>query len=235
MNTTNQPKAEPKLAEFREYLLDSARQAPAYHAAVLRSVVDLLDSYTTDYAASGDDPFTRVKLRRIANGYRGATRPDPRGDLDDLLDGLAAELRLDDFRTLRLAGEAAVAATPRAIKGARDRGMTPPRIADELGLTPSRVYQVLRELAGAEEAPPVVEYRLSTRNQDAPPARMAYDFGDALHVMDVDQHGAHDPATVEVLPMNGDRDDTLAAAGYRPAGEWTQHGDAEGVVVERDQ
>ncbi|MFI0736428.1 hypothetical protein ACH4S9_46775 [Streptomyces sp. NPDC021225] len=92
------------------------------------------------------DPFTRANLRNLANAYRDATRPDPRGDLDRLLDGLAAELDLFDIRALRLAGEAAVAATPRAIKAARDRGMRPGPIAAALGLTQSRVYQVLRAL-----------------------------------------------------------------------------------------
>ncbi|MGA5354032.1 helix-turn-helix domain-containing protein [Streptomyces thermodiastaticus] len=65
-------------------------------------------------------------------------------------DQLAAALDLADLRALRVAGEAAAAATPRAIKAARARGMKPPQIAAELGLTPSRVYQVLRELDAAD-------------------------------------------------------------------------------------
>lgn len=103
----------------------------------------------------------RWNVRAIA-----ANHEEHRDDPDTaaaFLDHLAERLTLDDVRALRLAGEAAVAATPRAIKAARDRGMKPPRIAAELGLTPSRVYQVVRELAAAEEAPPVGEYRLSSR------------------------------------------------------------------------
>ncbi|MEU3102942.1 hypothetical protein [Streptomyces griseoflavus] len=108
-----------------------------------------------DLAAAEDGrrlTFSRANLRSVADAYRDATRPDPRGDLDSLLDDLAAELDLFDIRTLRLAGEAAVAATPRAIKAARDRGMKPGPIAGALGLTPSRVYQVLRALDAQQPA-----------------------------------------------------------------------------------
>lgn len=61
------------------------------------------------------------------------------------LDELAAELTLADVRALRLAGEAAVAATPRVVKDAAERCMKPPQIAAEIGLTERRVQQILRE------------------------------------------------------------------------------------------
>lgn len=139
--------AEPTLDGFREQLVDTAEQAPAIQAGMLRAVVSLLDDYAgrarTD--VPGGDTLSRKNLRSVARTYRN-TQHHEDGDLDALLDDYAAEFDLADIRTLRLAAEAAVAATPRAIKAARDRGMKPPRIADELGLTPSRVYQVLREL-----------------------------------------------------------------------------------------
>ncbi|WND36936.1 hypothetical protein RI578_22780 [Streptomyces sp. BB1-1-1] len=127
-------------------------------ARLMADMLDLFNKYERERAAeralAGDtnpydlDPLEQV--RNIADDYtRHADQPDA---LADLLDLLADEvLTLDDIRALRLAGEAAVAATPRAIKAAKDRGMKPPQIAAELGLTPSRVYQVLRELA-AEQA-----------------------------------------------------------------------------------
>jgi hypothetical protein len=105
----------------------------------------------TDRATGGDDLDAYQEVRHLAEQYEYA-RGDAEG-LDYFLDRLADALDLADIRALRLAGEAAVAATPRAIKAAKGRGMTPPRIAAELGLTPSRVYQVLRELDAAETTP----------------------------------------------------------------------------------
>ncbi|MFE7122465.1 hypothetical protein ACFU99_44285 [Streptomyces sp. NPDC057654] len=70
----------------------------------------------------------------------------------DYLDRLADELTLDDVRTLRLAGEAAQAVTPRVILAEAARGKQPPQIAQEIGLTPSRVYGILREQRGSAAA-----------------------------------------------------------------------------------
>nr|WP_272925108.1 helix-turn-helix domain-containing protein [Streptomyces sp. SID8377] len=50
---------------------------------------------------------------------------------------------------MRVAAKAAAAATPRAIRRAATDGMKPPRIADELGRTPSYVYRILREQQAA--------------------------------------------------------------------------------------
>jgi hypothetical protein len=98
-------------------------------------------------------PLDPGYLRWIADEYE-RTRDNDAGR-ERLLDLLADELALADIRILRLAAEAAVAATPRAIKAAKGRGMKPAATADELGLTPSRVYQVLRELdAQQREQPP---------------------------------------------------------------------------------
>ncbi|UNZ18884.1 hypothetical protein [Streptomyces sp. 891-h] len=64
---------------------------------------------------------------------------------DFFIGQLADELTLDDVRALRVAGEAAQAVTPSVVRAAAARGQKPARIADELGLTQSRVYQILRE------------------------------------------------------------------------------------------
>lgn len=71
-------------------------------------------------------------------------RDDP-AQLTAFLARLADELTLEDVRALRVAGEAAVAATSRVIGAEKDRGMKADRIAEEVGLTVSRVYQILRE------------------------------------------------------------------------------------------
>ncbi|MFE7782052.1 hypothetical protein [Streptomyces nigrescens] len=78
-------------------------------------------------------------VQEIAEHY--AQRDQRPGYLDQLAD----ELTLDDVRTLRLAGEAAQAVTPRVIMAEADRGKNPPRIAEEIGLTASRVYGIIRE------------------------------------------------------------------------------------------
>ncbi|MDQ0949318.1 DNA-binding transcriptional LysR family regulator [Streptomyces phaeochromogenes] len=65
---------------------------------------------------------------------------------------LADELTLDDLRTLRLAAEAAAAITPHVVVAAGHRGMKPNRIAEASGLTPSRIYSILREAREEERA-----------------------------------------------------------------------------------
>jgi hypothetical protein len=62
---------------------------------------------------------------------------------------------------------------------------------------------------------------------------IAYDFGDSVHVLDVDEFGVALPDSADVLPLDGDRDETLEGAGYRIVGGWTAHGEAEGAPVER--
>jgi hypothetical protein len=144
----NSARPGPTLDGFRRYLLDTADGAGFVQGGFLEVVVRLLDSYTEANPGApvpGRDTLSRRNLQIVAGSYR-ATQRHPDGDLDRLLDDYAAEFSLADIRTLRVAGEAVVAATPRAIKAARDRGMKPPAIAEELALTPSRVYQVLREL-----------------------------------------------------------------------------------------
>jgi hypothetical protein len=61
---------------------------------------------------------------------------------------------------------------------------------------------------------------------------IAYDFGDTIHVLDIDDQGAAPPDSANVLPLDGDRDETLDNAGYRTVGQWAQQGEAEGITVE---
>ncbi|MFE7017720.1 hypothetical protein ACFVAQ_46020 [Streptomyces sp. NPDC057651] len=136
----------------RARLGDKRSTAQSRFTAQMLAIMDEYERETIAARALAGDPNPTDAdpleyVRDLANAYRDATRPDPRGDVDHLLDDLAAECNLTEIRALRLAGEAAVAATPRAIRAARARGTTPPQIAALLGLTPSRVYQVLREPA----------------------------------------------------------------------------------------
>jgi hypothetical protein len=123
-------------------------------------------------AAGGDpdgdrDPLDQV--RNIADDYtRHKDRPEA---LAEFLGLLADELDLADVHALRLAAEAAALITPRLIHEAADEGRKAPDIADELGVTESYVYRVLRQQKAASddvtgEAPPVDEHRLSTRDQN---------------------------------------------------------------------
>ncbi|MFD8151731.1 hypothetical protein ACFV28_13400 [Streptomyces sp. NPDC059720] len=149
--------------------LDLSRDVPAEPPTTPATATDrlaadmlaLFSKYEREQAAAraarGDtNPYDLDEFEPVRDlaDYYAKHRDDPER-LEPFLDQLAADLDLADIRALRLAGEAVVAATSRAIKAARDRGMKPPRIADMLGLTPSRVYQVLRELDAEQgEQPP---------------------------------------------------------------------------------
>ncbi|MGW7197236.1 hypothetical protein [Streptomyces chryseus] len=123
--------------------------------AVLAAVEQYQRDRRAEQAATDtdhDDPLTRDYLRWMANRHPRYSRKGG-AEFGRFLDQLAADLTLDDVRVIRLAAEAAAAATPRAIRAARARGMEPPQIAAELGLTPSRVYQVLRDQAAENDQP----------------------------------------------------------------------------------
>ncbi|MEV5673498.1 MULTISPECIES: hypothetical protein [Streptomyces] len=129
------PAANPETAvgRFQAQLLDIHHQ---YEQARRAEII----------AAGGDpdedrDPLEHV--RWVADEY-DQRRDDP-AQLTAFLARLADELTLEDVRALRVAGEAAVAATSRVIGAEKDRGMKADRIAEEVGLTVSRVYQILRE------------------------------------------------------------------------------------------
>ncbi|MFC8199929.1 hypothetical protein ACFUTV_31735 [Streptomyces sp. NPDC057298] len=121
-------------------------------------------------AAGGDpdedrDPFEAV--RAVADDWAdSADEPDRRAAL---LDHLADSLDTSRVRALRLAAEAAAAITPRLIYADADAGVSVAEIAADLGTTESYVYRILRKRTAEDvtgEAPPVDEYRLSTRNQE---------------------------------------------------------------------
>ncbi|MYR46613.1 hypothetical protein [Streptomyces sp. SID5910] len=102
-------------------------------------------------AAGGDpdedrDPFETV--RAIADDWdRTADDPDGRAEL---LDRLADSLDTSEVRALRLAAEAAAAITPRLIQADADAGVRAADTADDLGVTESYVYRVLREHRAAQ-------------------------------------------------------------------------------------
>jgi hypothetical protein len=128
------------LAEFERY--ERARRA---------EIIAASGSPEVDLTEEGEDPLSRDYLRWVAKSYARARRAAEQGEqaegdrmLDQLADTLAEDLTLNDARVLRVAAEAAVAATPRIVVRAADR-MQAPRIAEEIGLTTSRVYAILRE------------------------------------------------------------------------------------------
>lgn len=82
--------------------------------------------------------------------YEIAERYAPREGRPGYLAQLADELTLDDVRALRLAGEAAKAATPLVVMAEVARGKEAPQIAGEVGLTASRVYAIIRDQRAAE-------------------------------------------------------------------------------------
>ncbi|MEU7340560.1 helix-turn-helix domain-containing protein [Streptomyces sp. NPDC007074] len=88
------------------------------------------------------DPLEYV--RALAGGYE-----ERRGDSFErvrYLDSIARELTPADLRALRVAAEAVKKITPLVIRIAADEeGMTPAQIADDLGMTESYVYRVLRD------------------------------------------------------------------------------------------
>ncbi|MGW1405039.1 hypothetical protein [Streptomyces sp. NPDC002403] len=96
-------------------------------------------------AAGGDpdedrDPFETV--RAIADDWADtADNPDGR---TALLDHLTDTLDTSEVRALRLAAEAAAAITPRLIYADADHGVSPAATADDLGVTESYVYRILR-------------------------------------------------------------------------------------------
>ncbi|MEU7031380.1 hypothetical protein AB0A60_32390 [Streptomyces sp. NPDC046275] len=108
-----------------------------------QGVIALLAEFEQARQEAGDErgtnPFDEVEA--IAAGFEQSE--DDEQARQAFLTALAQRLTLDNVRTLRLAGEAAVAATPQVIK-AEAGHKKPKRIADEVGLSLSRIYQILR-------------------------------------------------------------------------------------------
>ncbi|RSS59562.1 hypothetical protein [Streptomyces sp. WAC01280] len=129
----------------------AAGLTPVHESAAARTFREGMASLIADYErahqaeireGNGNGDYLDF-VRSIAIGYEG-TADDPKAR-HFLLDDLAESLSLSDIRALRVAGEAAVAATPRVIQDDAKRGTKPKRIADEVGLSLSRVYQILRD------------------------------------------------------------------------------------------
>ncbi|WP_329368676.1 hypothetical protein OG896_24410 [Streptomyces sp. NBC_00669] len=92
-----------------------------------------------------DDPLSRNYLRWLAKHQSRANRKDPSERDRQLAQMIADEFSLQDVRILRAAAEAVAAATPAIVMKHVGDGMEPPEIATEMGLTPSRVYGIIRE------------------------------------------------------------------------------------------
>ncbi|MGJ5826739.1 hypothetical protein [Streptomyces ossamyceticus] len=101
-----------------------------------------------DRALAGDPNPTDADP--LAYVYEIAEHYAQREQRTSYLAQLADELTLDDVRALRLAGEAAKAATPLVVMAETNRGKDVPQIAEEVGLTESRVYAILREQRAAD-------------------------------------------------------------------------------------
>lgn len=132
-----------------------SRRSRRYRAQTNRSdaeglrdqMLALMDEYARQTVAAralaGDPNPTDAEpleyVREIAGHYA------QRQHRPSYLDQLADELTLDDVRVLRLAGEAAQAVTPAVVVAEAAGGKKAPEIAAEIGLTTSRVYDILRK------------------------------------------------------------------------------------------
>jgi hypothetical protein len=88
--------------------------------------------------------------------------------------------------------------------------------------------------------PAEVQHAIDTRTR---PARhdlrsttmtttMAYDFGDEIHILELDEAGVTTATDTVCLSMlTTGRDDTLAEAGWHLVGAWSMQGEVEGVEV----
>ncbi|MGP3975997.1 hypothetical protein ACTWQF_18760 [Streptomyces sp. 8N114] len=118
-----------------------------FRAQMMKAVEEFDRARRAELIAAGGDsengPDPLGYVRWIADRYD--QRRDDCKETAAFLDGFAHELDLDDVRALRIAGEVAQAVTPRVVEDAAIRGMKPDRIAAAIGLTPSRVYGLLRE------------------------------------------------------------------------------------------
>ncbi|MFF4706660.1 hypothetical protein [Streptomyces sp. NPDC001297] len=100
-------------------------------------------------AAQGDtNPYDLAPyedVHGVTNEYEEARDSDDPRALDQFLDNLAEDFHLDDVRALRMATAAVQAAMGRIALAAREKGMSPDRIAAETGYTASRIAQFIRE------------------------------------------------------------------------------------------
>ncbi|WP_406334329.1 hypothetical protein OG814_11760 [Streptomyces zaomyceticus] len=120
---------------------------------LMSDVLELFRKYEREAAAErarrGDpNPYDLAPyqdVHSLTNEYDAARDSDDPRDLDQFLDALADDFHLDDVRALRIANAAVQAAMGRIALAARERGMSPDRIAVETGYTASRITQFIRE------------------------------------------------------------------------------------------
>lgn len=144
------PADNPKLAERNRRTLartGGVTAAGQLQTDILRIVNQYEKERRAEILAKGGNPDEDRDplewVRQIADSYEGLNDVDEQTE-EIVLNDLADSLSLADIRALRIAGEAAAAITPRAVMAEARRKRTP-QIAEELGLTPSRVYTILRE------------------------------------------------------------------------------------------
>lgn len=172
MSSDEQPAEEPRTLHYRRTDPDKEPTTPAGQQAAMEGmqaahgygpaenlrdqIMGLIVQHERETVAAralaGDPNPTDADeldyVRDLAEQYDRA-RDDPEA-MRAFLARFRDELSLDDVRVLRIAGEAATAATPHMIEDAADRGMKPKRIAAELSVSESYVYRVLREQRAAE-------------------------------------------------------------------------------------
>lgn len=143
-----------------------------------------------------------------------AIRALPRAQALALLDDIRRHVTsaVGAERARLVADEVAEQAAAHGSHGAQRRAAT------ALDMKPARLSQLWKE---------------HQHMDDTTVTRTAYDFGDEIHIMDIDAFGVWVEGTDEVLPLDGDRDETLERAGYRITGIWSMRGEVEGVEIER--
>ncbi|MFJ9892705.1 hypothetical protein ACIQPR_05165 [Streptomyces sp. NPDC091280] len=118
-----------------------------YTAQFLALTAQFEQDRRAEIAAAGGDPDEDRNpfeyVHAIADEWADSEKdPDRRAAL---LDDLADRLDTSEVRALRLAAEAAAAITPRLIYADADQGVSPAITADDLGMTESYVYRILRK------------------------------------------------------------------------------------------
>jgi hypothetical protein len=134
---------------------DAARGAAPEKASdrLAAQMLGLINQYERERAAAraaqGDtNPYDLAPyedVHGVTNEYEAARDSDDPRALDQFLDNLAEDFHLDDVRALRVASVAVQAAMGRIALAAREKGMSPDRIAAETGYTASRIAQFIRE------------------------------------------------------------------------------------------
>ncbi|OII60873.1 hypothetical protein BJP40_08405 [Streptomyces sp. CC53] len=121
-------------------------------SALVTEMCMLLGRYERETAAravQGDakpydvDPYSDIL--DLAVQFEHARENEDPTVLERFLDDLAGDLDLADVRSLRMAAVAAAEAMGRIALAAREKGMSPDRIAAESGYTASRIAQFIRE------------------------------------------------------------------------------------------